>query len=307
MTHPRRLIGALALLATLGAACGDDKPASKAQGGQSADTTSSTVAALTKPEFIAAADAICAKYTDEMNPIFGALFTSGEPQPSAVQDSLGKVLDLYTKQIAELRALEPPAGDEPQISALWADADKSVSDTRTKIADADAAMEILQSDEDPFAALDEKAKAYGFKNCAGEEEEKTQTFGGVELSADEQANAAKVAVEGFEYGCKGVPATVPAGPAIFSFSNIGVENHEVGLVKIKNGVTAAQAIAKAKADPEDDSYTDGFLGAAMALKGEHTDLSVKLEPGLYGYACFIPTAEGASHASQGMIGTFTVR
>jgi plastocyanin len=100
---------------------------------------------------------------------------------------------------------------------------------------------------------------------------------------------------------------VAAGPAVFTFTNTGVENHEIGLVKIKQGVTAAQAIAKAKADPEDQSYIEGFLGAAYALKGEHTDLSVKLEPGLYGYGCFVKDPKGTPHAASGMISTFTVR
>ncbi|MEW6476164.1 MAG: hypothetical protein AB1679_28225 [Actinomycetota bacterium] len=309
MNRSRRLIGALALLTVVGAACGDDNDnsATKTQGGQSA-TTSSTVAALTKAEFIAAADAICGKFTGQQNEIFGALFGSGgAPQAAAVQEGFGKVLDLTTQQIVELRALKPPAEDAAQISALWAEADKVVSETRIKIASADAAMELIQGDADPFAALNEKAKTYGFKDCAGEEQEKTQTFGGAELSADEQAKATKLAVEGFEYGYKGVPATVPAGPAVISFTNTGVESHEIGLVKIKPGVTAAQAIAKAKADPEDDSYAEGFLGAAYALKGEHTDLSVKLEPGLYGYGCFIEDPKGTPHAVHGMISTFTVR
>lgn len=307
MKHSRRMIGALALLATLGAACGDDKSTSKAQAGKSSGTTSSTVAAPTKAEFIAAADAICGKFEGEEGKIFGALFTGGEPQPAVVQASLGKVLDLHTQQLVELRALKPPAGDEAQISALWAEADKVVGETRTRIASADEAMKLIEGDEDPFAALDEKAKDYGFKACAGEEEEKTQTFGGTELSADEQAKATKLAVEGFEYGYKGVPATISAGPAVFSFKNIGAENHEMGVVKIKKGITAAKAIEMAKVNPEDDAFVERFLGAAMALKGEGTDLSVKLESGLYGYGCFIETADGTPHAVKGMISTFTVR
>ena len=34
---------------------------------------------------------------------------------------------------------------------------------------------------------------------------------------------------------------------------------------------------------------------------------VKLEPGLYGYGCFVKTADGTAHAVMGMISTFTVK
>jgi plastocyanin len=303
MILPRRLIGALSLLAILGAACGDDN---KVQEGKSSDTTASTVPAPTKVEFIAAADAICAKASDQMDPIFEALFGGGEPTPAAAQESLGKVLDFYAQQFKDLRALRLPTGEQDQITALWADGDKTVADTRTRIgSSAGAALEVLQSDEEPFAAFEEKAKAYGFKDCGAAD--KTETFGGVELSADEQAKATKLAVEAFEYGYKGISATLPAGPAVFSFTNIGTENHEIGMVRVKPGVTAAQAIAKVKADPDDESYVEEFLGAGYALKGEHTDLSVKLKPGLYGYACMVKAADGTAHSVKGMVSTFTVR
>lgn len=308
MKHPRRLVGALALLSVLGAACSDDGTSPTVQEGQAAQsTTSSTVAAPTKGDFIAAADAICAKYTAMTDPMFGTLFTAGDPQPSAVQETFGKVLDLYDQQQKELRALTPPADQRDQVNALWTIADQSIAQVRGKIATADGAMGLLASEDDPFAAANAKAKEFGMKDCAGEGEQKTQAFGGVQLTAEEQAKATKVSAEGFEYGYKGMSATIPAGPATFSFRNTGVEDHELGIIKITKGMTAAQAIAKAKANPDDESYVEQFLGAGYALKGESIDLSVKLEPGLYGYGCFIETADGTPHAVKGMISTFTVR
>jgi hypothetical protein len=239
--------------------------------------------------------------------MFEGLFSSGEPEAAAAQEVYRKALDLVEQETKDLRTLRPPAAEQDQINALWAEADKVLADSRGVVTDPKATMELLMGDGDPFAAVNEKAKTYGFKDCADEETPETKTFGGAELSPDEQAKATKVSAEGFEYGYKGVPATLPAGPAIISFKNAGVENHEIGIVKIKKGVTAAQAIAKAKINPEDESFVDGFLGAAYALKGEHTDLSVKLEPGLYGYGCFVEDAQGKAHAVHGMISTFTVR
>ncbi len=309
MLRSRRLIGVLALITILGAACGDDNPNPAVQDGQSSGSTSSTApaAAPSKSDFIAAADAICARYTEQTDPIFGALFTGGDPQPAAVQESFGKVLGLMDQQMKDLKALTPPAGQDAEVNALWAEADKALAGARAKAATPDGAMALIQSDDDPFAAANAKAAEYGMKDCAGEGEQKTQAFGGAELTAEEQSKATKVAVDGMEYSYQGVPATIAAGPAVFSFANKGVEDHEIGIVKAKPGVTAAQAIAKAKANPDDDSYVEQFLGAGYALKGDSIDLSVTLEPGLYGYGCFVEAADGTAHAAKGMIGTFTVK
>lgn len=299
MKSRTRLAGALLVAGTLGAACASDDPDTNTQAGKASDT-------LTRTELIAAADEICADYNDQMDEIFGALFTGEEPQPAAVQENLGKVLDLYGEQWGELRGLTPPKADEAKIEALLDEGDKVVADTRTLIADPAEAMAILQSDEDPMSGLDEKMAEYGFANCAGEREEETESFGGDELTSEEAAAATKVEVTAVEYAYQGVPATLPAGPAIFSFTNAGGENHEIGIVKIKDGLSAEEVIAKATADSDDESFIDRFLGAGYALPGEATDLSVRLQPGLYGYGCFVETDEGASHASHGMISTFTV-
>jgi plastocyanin len=303
MNSPQRRLGALIVVLALGAgvACGDDDPtpAPQAQGGQTAD-------APTKAAFIASADEICAGYTRQMDEIFGPLFTGGEPQPAAVQESLGKVLDLYVKQVADLRGLTPPAADKATFDGLLAEADTLIAATRTRIADANVAMELIMSDEDPFSGLDEKMGAYGFKDCAGEGEQQTQTFGGEELSADEQAKATKLAVKGFDFRYEGVPASIAAGPAVFSFTNSGSEDHEIGVVKIKDGFTIEKVVELSKADPEDQSYVDRFLGAAYAKPGEGTDLSVKLDPGLYGFACFVEDAQGTPHFNHGMYGSFSV-
>ena len=303
MNSLTRRLGALSLALALGAgaACGSDDPtpAPQAQGGQTAD-------APTKEAFIASADEICAGYSEQMDEIFGPLFTGGEPQPAAVQESLGKVLDLYVKQVADLRGLTPPAGDKATFDGLLAEADKVIADTRTRIADASVAMELIMSDEDPFSGLDEKMGAYGFEACAGEREGETEAFGGEELSPDEQARATKLAVKGFDFRYEGVPASIAAGPAVFSFTNGGSEDHEIGIVKIKDGFTIEQVVELSKADPEDDSYADRFLGAAYAKPGDSIDLSVKLDPGLYGFACFVEDAQGTPHFNHGMYGSFTV-
>jgi plastocyanin len=300
MNSRRRALGALLAVLTLGAtACGDD--GTTTQSGKSSDDKQE---APTKEAFLLAADEICAATNGQTDELFGAIFSAGEPQPAMVQESLGKVLDLNGKMITDLRAMTPPRGDEAKVDALLDEAEQVEGALRTQVSTPEGAMQVINGD--PFAALNEKMTAYGFKDCAGEGEAKTETFGGEELSADELAKATKVEVKGIEFSYQGVPASLPAGPAVFSFTNGGSVDHEIGVVKIKEGVSAAEAIAKAKADLEDDSFIERFIGAGYALPSEHTDLSVKLVPGLYGYACFVEDASGVPHVNHGMIGTFTV-
>jgi hypothetical protein len=296
----KRALGALlAVLALVTAACGDDDD-TKTQAGKTAD------AKPTKAAFIAAADEICAASTGQTDEIFGSLFTGGDPQPAAVQEGLGRVLDLNSTMIADLRALTPPAGDEAKIKTLLDEAKQVESTLRTQVSTPEGAMTLIDEENDPYATLNEKMVTYGFADCAGESDAETGTFGGEELTTDEQAKATKVDIKGTEFSYQGVPASLPAGPAIFSFTNTGTVDHEIGVVQIKDGMSAAEAITKAKADLEDESYQVRFLGVAYALPGEHVDLSVKLVPGLYGYACSVEDESGTTHANHDMIGTFTV-
>lgn len=299
MTAHTRRFGALLVVLALGAACGDDDSGSKTQAGKTDDTPS-------KAEFIAAADKICKAGNDQAEEIFGSVFSSEEPEPAAVQAALTQVLDLTAEQVGDLRGLAVPEGEEQAVDALLDEVEKTSADVRSKVSTPEGAMEVLTSDDDPFAAVNEKWADYGFKDCADEGEAETGTFGGEELSAEEQAKATRVEVKGFEYGYDGMPASLPAGPAVVHFTNTGEDNHEIGIIKIKPGISAADAIAKAKADPDDDSYVERFLGGVMALPDESAEVAIKLDPGLYGYGCFLEDAEGTPHAEHGMIGTFTV-
>jgi hypothetical protein len=297
-----RTLGALFVVIALGAAaCGDDDK--KTQAGKSSDTDQE---APTKDAFIAAADKICAVNNDKFDEIFGSLFSGGEPTPADAQEGLGKALDIYDDQIVALRGLRAPEADEAEIAGLLDEFEKAAADGRAGIAEPDAALVMLNTDEDPFGAINEKMAAYGFADCSGEGPAETEVFGGEELSADELDKATKVDVKGLEFSYQGVPASLPAGPAVFNFTNGGAVNHEFVVVQIKEGVSAAEATAKAKENLEDESFIEQFLGGVFALPGEHGNVSFKLVPGLYGYACSVEDESGVQHVKQGMIGTFTV-
>ena len=302
MTSSTRRLGALLVVLALGAACGsdDNNNSDRAQGGKVED------AAPNKSEFIASADEICKAGNAQSDELFGAIFGGGEPEPAAVQENLNKILDIGETLMADVRALTPPKGDEAEIKALWDENEAVMTAVRAQVATPDGAMGFISNEDDPFAAVNEKLAAYGFADCAGEGEQATSTFGGDELSADELATAPKVEVRAVDFKYEGVAASYAAGPTVFSFTNGGTTDHEFGLVKLAAGVSADDAIAKVQADPEDESYIERFVGAAYAKAGEGTPLNVKLDRGLYAFACFVENDEGVPHVQVGMFGTFNV-
>lgn len=160
--------------------------------------------------------------------------------------------------------MRPPSdgGHWPHLQALLDDADRTVGALRTQVSTPEGAMGVINGEEDPFTAINEKMAAYGFTDCAGDGADKTETFGAEELTADEQAEATKVDVKAVDFSFEGVPASLPAGPAVFSFTNGGSVDHEIGVVQIKEGVSAAEVIAKAKADNEDDSFFEPSSASA---------------------------------------------
>jgi hypothetical protein len=121
-----------------------------------------------------------------------------------------------------------------------------------------------------------------------------------------------VEVEGVEYAFEGVPETVPAGEVAFNLTNAGAEMHEIGVVRVNDGVTeTAEELLQLPESEVDSKVT--FLGGAFAPPGESDATISTLEPGRYVVACFVPTGttpetegDGPPHALEGMYAEFTV-
>jgi hypothetical protein len=120
-----------------------------------------------------------------------------------------------------------------------------------------------------------------------------------------------------EYRYDGVPAELPAGPTSFEFSNEGQELHELGLVRVNDGVT--ETLHELLALPEDEVMAKvTFQGSpTFAPPGTGGYKVVDLEPGRYVIGCFVPTGmtsqdgpppdpSAPPHAVHGMITEFTV-
>jgi hypothetical protein len=123
-----------------------------------------------------------------------------------------------------------------------------------------------------------------------------------------------VSATGSEYAFGGLPATIPAGPALVTFENIGAELHMMSFARINDGVT--ETLEELLALPEEEvvgKVTD--VGTAFAGPGETGRTIVDLQAGRYAVVCFIPEGatpenmpaiesgehQGAPHAMLGMV------
>jgi len=123
--------------------------------------------ALTKDEFIAAADDICEEMASDMDALFtdlGEDATFEELQATTRDEAIPIAEDV----LDDLRALNPPEADEDTIEALLNDFDEAV---QTVKAQAEMTEEELSAvEEDAFADVDAAAREYGFDTCGAEED-----------------------------------------------------------------------------------------------------------------------------------------
>jgi hypothetical protein len=163
---PIHLLIALALGASVLGGCGDDDD----ENGE----------ALSKPEYIAQADAICKKANDDFNALFETDFPVTQ---GGVTGFFEKAAAVTRTQIEDLRALEPPEADREEIEKLLATGDKVVADFERAGTDPEIGAQFFEMEGgENAAAFDRQAKAYGFKECGEDEEEEEEEEAPVDTS-----------------------------------------------------------------------------------------------------------------------------
>ncbi|HYH93108.1 MAG TPA: hypothetical protein VD763_08115 [Candidatus Saccharimonadales bacterium] len=103
--------------------------------------------------------------------------------------------------------------------------------------------------------------------------------------------------------------TLTAGPHQITMTNNGPQPHEATIVKLAEGVSAADLPAMfASTEPPSGPPPFTSVGGVAGIDvGDTVNVDVDLEPGNYAFLCFIPDpATGAPHAALGMIGALTV-
>jgi len=152
------LVAGLAL-----AACGDD-------GGDP----------LSKEDYVAQADAVCADYSTQLETVFEEAFAAvdetdlADAQAAAQQyeTALGDFETVMREQIEALRALEPPEADVDELQSQLDDLDAAVTEfvdlVEAGAAGDEEALAAIESDVDPFAAVNERAFEYGLQVCGAD-------------------------------------------------------------------------------------------------------------------------------------------
>lgn len=146
---------------------------------------------------------------------------------------------------------------------------------------------VFESDE--FTAADEEIDQFVLGNCDLE----------------------RIDVTAVDYAFEGVPETVPAGTVGFNVTNEGEELHEFIIVRLKDpSANIEDLIQLPEKEAQKQIENVGFL---FAPPGGTDGQPLELEPGTYGYVCFIPVGttleqegDGPPHAFEGIVGQFTV-
>jgi hypothetical protein len=146
------LVAAAAFAVMLVSGCGSSS--------SSTNSSSTSATALTKPEFIAKADAICKQGNQVINAAGNKIFSGGKPSKSQVtQFVTATIIPSIQTEVDSIKALTPPAGDSDQINQLLTDVQSSIDKAKQN-------PELLASkNSSVFAQANKEAKAYGLKVC----------------------------------------------------------------------------------------------------------------------------------------------
>jgi predicted outer membrane protein len=150
------LAGGLAVLALAIAGCGGD------------DDDEAAASPITKAEFIKQADAACKKGEQQTQVAFGAFVAErrqeGEASLKPNQETYSELVDAalvpqVEQEVAELRELGAPAGDEEQVDAFVDAREEAI-----ELAEANPSASVTDGSK-IFGKSDTLAAEYGLKIC----------------------------------------------------------------------------------------------------------------------------------------------
>ena len=141
------------VLAGFAAGCGDDDDDNGGGGGSDAPT---------KAEYVQQADRICTQGDNAMSREAEQRFgdVQGEPSQAQIEEFANDiVIPNIEDQIAQLRELTPPEGDEETVNEIYDKADEAIADLK------DDPRGVVEDDAGPFKEANQLAQDYGLKVC----------------------------------------------------------------------------------------------------------------------------------------------
>ena len=157
-TRPAAALLALGATICLAGGCGGDD-------GSGDSTTTTTGSGDAKQQYIAAADAVCAKYNDELNgkvaDEFGGQSATGA-ELSRFTEAV--TIPLLTRQYKDFAAVPVPPAEQDQVDAINAAVDKALAESRR-----DPSAFFGGSGQGPsaFDAANQLEADFGFTQCGG--------------------------------------------------------------------------------------------------------------------------------------------
>jgi hypothetical protein len=145
-----------------------------------------------------------------------------------------------------------------------------------------------------------KTDAFEEENCGIDHSQDDELPAGTTREIED--DAARVDVTGVDYAFDFETPT-KSGRTSFVLTNNGDEAHFLLVVMLASGVEWQDVLEADDATGMTDGEWETKLAAAG---GDEETITFDLEPGNYGMACFVPTADGTPHALLGMTAEFTV-
>ena len=104
-----------------------------------------------------------------------------------------------------------------------------------------------------------------------------------------------------------LPQKVPAGLVTINFMNHGKELHFADALRLSKDISLADIVKKLDS-PEPPDFLDQTQSMSTGINspGISQQVTVKLVPGKYFVACWVPAPDGKPHAAKGMVGIFEV-
>lgn len=123
------------------------------------------------------------------------------------------------------------------------------------------------------------------------------------LEQETPGGATELGVEMVDHEYRLSAGTVPAGDVAFQAANEGTVPHDMTVVSLPDGVSVRDAYEASQPQDVGARYVAVFGAIDRGARG--TWVLEDLEPGRYGYFCWVPEA-GSPHAFLGMAGELTV-
>ena len=131
--------------------------------GSSSNSSTSTTAALTKPQFLKQGNAICKKGNQQINAAGKKVFSKNKKptQAQMTQFATATLIPHIQAEISGIKALGAPKGDEAQVNAMVASAQSALDKGKKN------PTLLVSNNSNLFKHTNQLTNAYGLTVCGG--------------------------------------------------------------------------------------------------------------------------------------------